>query len=84
MKAYLTIPLLATTALSNITVYEDTDNECWFNEGATYKGSCSDMFYNYCDEYEVNAGEACNVRTFSDTMLAFDFEEISAIFFAYG
>ena len=84
MKAYLTIPLLAASAFGQITVYEETDNECWFNEGGTWLGTCRDIFYWYCDEYEVNPGEACNVRTFSNTMLEWNYEDLAAIYFAYG
>ena len=54
---------------ATITVFEETTNECWFNEGATYEGECKDLFYWHCDMYTIQADSACNVNTFSDTFL---------------
>ena len=80
----MTAILASLSASMDIVVFTETDNECWFNEGATYEGSCTSLFYWYCDQYTLNPGEACNVSTFSDTQLYFTWEQIEAYYIPYG
>ena len=83
MRSTIAIALLA-SANAQFTILDSTDNECWFNEGAEWIGTCSNLFYWYCDEYEIDAGESCNVATFSDTQIDWEWEEVTVSTMAFG
>ena len=83
MRSTIAIALLG-AANAQFTILDSTDNECWFNEGAEWLGTCTSLFYWYCDEYEIEAGESCNVSTFSDTQIQWEWEEVVVSTMAYG
>ena len=83
MRSTIAIALLA-SANAQFTILDSTDNECWFNEGAEWLGTCSSLFYWYCDEYEIEAGESCNVAVFSDAQVDWEWEEVTVSTMAFG
>ena len=82
MKATLTFALAAATASAQ-TIFT-TDNECWLGQGGEYTGSCRDVFYLTCDEYDVYANSACNIFVFSDNRLDWNSSMISVVYWAWN
>ena len=75
---------LAAVANAQFVFIDSTTNECWFNEGANYIGKCTNLFYWHCDEYEILPQDSCNVSTFSDSMLEWSWDEVTASVMTYG
>ena len=84
MKSAVALAIAASTASAAITTIPTTNNECWFNEGGQWLGRCTDLFYWYCDKYEVNEDDACNVSIFSDGILDWDFDGLKAAYTPMG
>merc|ERR1719215_2202735 len=84
MKSAISLALTAALASAEITIFNESYNECWFNEGAEYTGSCTHLFYWFCDKYTILANESCVVRTFTDSKLEVAFEDITVHFWPYG
>ena len=82
MKAAFSLAVSA-ACVSAQTIFT-TNNECWKGEGGRYVGSCRDVFYLTCDEYEVAANTACNVFTFSDSRVEWNTSQISVVYWAYN
>ena len=58
-----------------------TDNECWLGQGGSYLGSCSDVYFFTCDEYEVV--DSCNIYTFSDSRITWSASDVSVHVWEY-
>ena len=84
MKTTITLALTALVAQADVTIFVETPNECWFNEGGTWIKPCFDLFYWYCDKYEIEADSSCKVRTFSDTRIDNPWDEITVHYTSYG
>ena len=84
MKSAISLALTAALASAEITIFNESYNECWFNEGAEWIGSCTDLFYWFCDKYLIFANESCVVRTFTDSKLQIDYDEIVVHYWPYG
>ena len=61
MKFAIACALAVGLALGQTT----TENECWYEEGADYKGQCNDLFFTHCEEFSLKAGKSCNVFAYS-------------------
>lgn len=81
----LAIASLGSLAFAGITIINESINECWFNEGATFLGHCSDLYYWHCDLYSVHQDRSCVVRTFSDSMIKSAFiDNVNAAYWVYA
>ena len=63
--------------------FQTTLNECWDDEGATHLGKCFDLFYRYCDEYEIGPEQTCNVHTFSRSSVKYLTTELDVIYWVF-
>jgi hypothetical protein len=61
--------LAALAASTNAQVVITTKNECFKGEGGKFVDNCSDVYFLTCDNYEIEAGSACNIFVFSDSRL---------------
>ena len=84
MRSAFTLALAAAVANAQFNFIGASKNECWFNEGATWLGKCTSLFYWKCDKYEIDAGDSCNVATFSDTQINWEWEEVTVSTMAQG
>lgn len=76
---------LGSLALAGITIINESNNECWFNEGATFTGHCMDLYYWHCDTYNIAQDKSCIVRTFSDSMIKSSYiDNINAAYWVYA
>jgi len=74
---------LAAASVSAQTTNISTFNECWNGEGGRYVDSCSDVYFFTCDNYEVFAGDSCNIFTFSDSRIKWRTSDITLVYWAY-
>lgn len=84
MRSLLSVAALAALTNGQITIIQDTTNECWFNEGAEYMGVCSTIYYWYCDTYNVLPQDRCILRTLSDTILTTESDYIDISYWSYA
>ena len=63
--------------------FQTTTNECWDDEGATHIGECWDLFYKYCDTYEIAAEQTCNIHTFSRSAIKFLTTDLDVIYWVF-
>jgi len=84
MRTLLNFAAIAALADAGFTIINEVDEECWFNENATYVNSCFDLYYWHCDKYEINADSSCIVRTMSDTSIATESEFITAAYWSFA
>lgn len=56
-------------AVGSAVAQKTTDNDCLLEQGATLKEECSDLFYNICESYTLEADSSCNVNTYSDSQI---------------
>ena len=67
MNSYISLSIAV--AVASAQTFVSTNNECFKGEGGRFIDNCSDVYFFTCDNYEVNAGDACNVFTFSDSRI---------------
>ena len=61
-----------------------TDLECWGEIGSSpYQGECYDLWYSYCDSYQLEPEESCNVFTYSVSEIQWFSASISAVHWIY-
>ena len=84
MRTFLA--LAATAALSNaaVTIIEETTKECWFGEGADYLGECFDLYYWYCEHYNIWADQSCVIRTFSDSLVKTESDFVDVAYWQFA
>ena len=63
--------------------FQTTSNECWDDEGATHLGDCFDLFYQYCDSYEIGPEQTCNIHTFSRSSVKFLTTDLDVIYWVF-
>ena len=79
MKAAFTLACVVATINAQTVI--TTSNECWKGQGGSYRGSCSDVYFFTCDEYEVET--SCNVLTFSDSRLTWFASSVNVAYWSY-
>ena len=80
----LALLMAQTEAQTGSTIFVESNNECWFNEGATFVKPCFSLFYWYCDKYEIEPDSACAVRTFTDTEIDNPWEQVDVHYQSFG
>ena len=81
MKFTAALALAVGSAQAN--TYQKTTNECWDDQGATHLGNCFDLFYRYCDEYEIGPGQTCNVHTFSRSTVKYLTSDMTSLYWKF-
>jgi len=84
MRTFISLAATAALASAGVTIIEETNNECWFGEGAEYLGECFDLFYWYCDEYNILPDSKCVIRTFSDSLTKAESKYLDAAYWNYA
>lgn len=84
MKSAFALALTGLLASAEVIIIEESSAECWFEENATYVDSCFSLYYWHCDEYTVDPESSCIVRTFSNTQITSEFEQIQVAYWSYG
>ena len=81
MKFTAALALAVGSAQAN--TYQSTQNECWDDEGATHIGTCFDMWYKYCDKYEMGPSQTCNVHTFSRSTIKYLTSDMTSLYWKF-
>lgn len=84
MRTFISLAAMAALASAGVTIIEETNNECWFGEGAEYLGECFDLFYWYCDEYNILPQSKCVIRTFSDALVNSESDYLESAYWNYA
>jgi hypothetical protein len=84
MKSTIALALTGALANAGVTIINESSSECWFEENAKYLKSCFSLYFWHCDEYSIDPESSCVVRTFSDTQIDWDYEQVEVAYWAYG
>ena len=61
-----------------------TYNECWEEEGAYFREKgCSDLYFLYCDAYQLEADDTCNAYTYSRSAVKYLTSDIKTLIWTY-
>ena len=82
MKLNIALALATTQVAANSVT--TTDVECWGEIGdSPYQGECYDLWYSYCDQYQLEPESSCNVFTYSVSEIKWYSQSLSAVHWVY-